>query len=58
MGDGVLTSLSVNRAGQNSISSSSSNERTDSNFVRKVESEADSLNSFMLRTPRNCLWAF
>ncbi len=49
----LLTSLSVRRPGQNSMSSSRSNERTASNLVRKAERAADSLISFMPRTPRN-----
>lgn len=52
---GILTSVSVRRLGQNSMSSSRSKERPASNFVRKVEREAVSVSSFMLRTPRNCL---
>lgn len=55
---GLLTSLSVKRPGQNSRSSSSSKDRMASNFERKAESAAVSLSSFMLRTPRNCLWGF
>lgn len=51
-------SLSVNRPGQNSMSSSRSNERPASNFVRKAVRDAVSLSSFMLRTPRNCLCEF
>jgi len=51
-------SLSVNRLGQNSMSSSSSKERPASNLARNVEREAVSLSSFMLRTPRNCRWVF
>ena len=50
----VLTSVSVSRLGQNSISSSKSKERTDSNLVRKASSDVESDSSFMLRTPRNC----
>lgn len=46
-------SLSVNRPGQNSMSSSRSNERLVSNLLRKAEREAVSVSSFMLRTPRN-----
>lgn len=46
-------SVSVNRPGQNSISSSRSKDRLVSNLVRKAVSEAVSLSSFMLRTPRN-----
>lgn len=49
----LLTSLSLRRLGQNSMSSSRSNERTASNLVRKAERAADSLISFMPRTPRN-----
>ena len=55
---GTLTSLSVSKPGQNSRSSSRSKDRTDSNLLRKAESDADSLSSFMLRTPRNCLCEF
>lgn len=47
-------SISVNNLGQNSMSSSRSNERLASNCDRKADTEADSLNSFMLLTPRNC----
>lgn len=46
-------SVSVNRPGQNSMSSSRSKDRLVSNLVRKAVSEAVSLSSFMLRTPRN-----
>jgi len=46
-------SVSVNRPGQNSMSSSRSKDRLVSNLVRKAEREAVSLSSFMLRTPRN-----
>ena len=53
-----LTSLSVKRPGQNSRSSSRSKDRPASNFRRKVDSEAVSVSSFMLRTPRKCLWEF
>lgn len=49
------TSLSVSRLGQNSMSSSRSKDRTSSNFDRKAATDAVSLRSFMLRTPRNCL---
>lgn len=48
-----LTSVSVNRLGQNSMSSSRSKERLVSNFVRNAVREAVSLSSFILRTPRN-----
>ena len=51
-------SLSVNRFGQNSMSSSKSKERTASNFVRKLDTDTDSVSSFILLTPRNCLWLF
>lgn len=51
-------SLSVSSLGQNSMSSSRSNERLASNCDRKADTETDSLNSFMLLTPRNCLWEF
>jgi predicted metal-binding protein len=46
-------SVSVNRPGQNSMSSSRSKDRLVSNLVRKAVREAVSLSSFMLRTPRN-----
>lgn len=55
---GILTSVSVRRLGQNSMSSSRSKERPASNLVRKVEREAVSVSSFMLRTPRNWRWEF
>jgi hypothetical protein len=48
-------SFSVSKLGQNSRSSSSSKELAASNFERNAEMDADSLSSFMLRTPRNCL---
>jgi hypothetical protein len=51
-------SLSVSKAGQNSMSSSRSNDLPASNFCRKVEIEAVSVSSFMLRTPLNCFWEF
>jgi hypothetical protein len=51
-------SLSVNRPGQNSMSSSRSKDRLVSNLLRKADSDADSLSSFMLRTPRNWRCAF
>lgn len=51
-------SLSVNKPGQNSMSSSRSNARPDSNFVRKEDTAPDSANSFMLRTPRKDLCEF
>lgn len=50
---GLLTSLSVSRPGQNSRSSSRSKDRPASKRVRKADRAADSLSSFMLRTPRN-----
>jgi predicted metal-binding protein len=46
-------SVSVNRPGQNSMSSSRSKDRLVSNLVRKAVREVVSLSSFMLRTPRN-----
>lgn len=46
-------SVSVNKPGQNSMSSSRSKDRLVSNLVRKAVREAVSLSSFMLRTPRN-----
>jgi hypothetical protein len=51
-------SLSVKRPGQNSMSSSRSNDRTSSNFVRKLDTDTDSVSSFILLTPRNCLCVF
>jgi hypothetical protein len=51
-------SLSVNSLGQNSMSSSRSKDRLLSNCVRNVDTAGDSLSSFILRTPRNCLWEF
>lgn len=48
----LLTSLSVRRPGQNSMSSSRSKERTASNLVRKAERAAVSFISLMPRTPR------
>lgn len=51
-------SLSVKSPGQNSKSSSRSKDRPASNFTRKVTREGDSVSSFMLRTPRNCLCEF
>lgn len=51
-------SVSVNSLGQNSMSSSRSKDRLASNWVRKADTEADSLSSFMLLTPRNCFWGF
>lgn len=53
-----LTSLSVNNLGQNSMSSSRSNERLHSNWDRKLDTDTDSDNSFMLLTPRNCRCEF
>jgi hypothetical protein len=50
-------SVSVNRPGQNSMSSSRSKERLVSNLVRKAERAAVSLSSFMPRR-RSCLWEF
>lgn len=51
--EGLLTSLSVSRPGQNSRSSSRSKDRPASKRVRKADRAAVSLSSFMLRTPRN-----
>jgi len=56
--DDILTSLSVNKAGQNSMSSSRSKDLPASNFCRKVVTEAVSVSSFILLTPLNCLWEF
>lgn len=53
--DDILTSLSVNKAGQNSMSSSKSKDLPASNFCRKVVTEAVSVSSFILLTPLNCL---
>lgn len=53
-----LTSLSVNRPGQNSMSSSRSKDRVASNRVRKVISAVESESSLRLRTVRYCLLAF
>lgn len=50
-----LTSFSVKRAGQNSMSSSRSKDLPASNFCRKVVTVAVSVSSFMLLTPLNCL---
>jgi hypothetical protein len=50
---GLLTSLSVSRPGQNSRSSSRSNDRPASNRVRNADRAAVSVSSLMLRTPRN-----
>jgi hypothetical protein len=57
-GAAILTSLSVNKPGQNSMSSSRSNERPASNFMRKAFSDAVSVSSFMLRIPRKCFCEF
>lgn len=51
-------SLSVNNPGQNSISSSKSKDRQASNFIRKLFRDTDSVSSFILLTPRNCLCGF
>src|SRR5271156_1840623 len=53
--DDILTSLSVNKAGQNSMSSSKSKDLPASNFCRKVVTEAVSVSSFIFLTPLNCL---
>ena len=49
----LLTSVSVNRLGQNSRSSSRSKERPASNLMRNADRAADSLTSLMLRALRN-----
>lgn len=51
-------SLSVNKPGQNSMSSSRSKDRHDSNLLRKLLTATVSESSFMLRTPLNCFWEF
>jgi len=51
-------SLSVKSAGQNSMSSSRSKDRTASNLMRKDARFAVSVSSFMLLTPRNCFCGF
>ena len=56
--DGILTSSSVSRLGQNSKSSSKSNERPASKRIRNAELVGLSVNSFMLLTPRNCRCEF
>jgi hypothetical protein len=53
-----LTSLSVNKPGQNSRSSSRSKDRPASNLLRKELTEATSAKSFIVRPPRICLWVF
>ncbi|KAL8765622.1 MAG: hypothetical protein Q9209_007354 [Squamulea sp. 1 TL-2023] len=53
---GRLTSSSVNNPGQNSRSSSRSKDLPASKRARKAEIGGLPVNSFMLRTPRNCLW--
>jgi hypothetical protein len=54
-----IMSLSVNKLGQNSISSSRSNDRVASNFIRYAETWVEvSGRSFILRTPRNCFCGF
>jgi len=56
--DDILTSLSVNKAGQNSMSSSKSKDLPASNFCRKVVTDTVSVSSFILLTPLNCLCEF
>lgn len=51
-------SFSVNSLGQNSMSSSRSNDLLASNCDRKLETDDDSVSSFMLLTPRNCRCEF
>ena len=48
------TSSSVNSPGQNSKSSSKSKDLAESNLVLNAFTIGASVNSFMLRTPRNC----
>ena len=50
------TSSSVSRPGQNSKSSSRSNDRPASNLARNAVTAGASASSLMLFTPRNCLW--
>jgi hypothetical protein len=57
-GDGELTSLSDIRFGQNSLSSSASKDLASSKYLRYSSLALVSVNSRMLLTPRNCLWAF
>jgi len=54
----ILTSASDNSIGQNSRSSSRSNDLPASNFCRKFVTWGCSAISFILLTPRNCLWLF
>ena len=53
-----LTSSSVNRPGQNSKSSSRSNDLPASKRAREADTTGASVSSFMLRTPRNCRCEF
>jgi len=54
----LLTSSSVNNPGQNSRSSSRSNDLPASKRAREADTTGLSVNSFMLLNPLNCLWEF